>query len=169
MTADKAQPIEINVDLRVADLYWPLFSNAIHRLWNVRWILAIGFAVLFAVASDRITFLRPLVLSPVKYTLLALAFYFAFVQPYLRARVFVHKTLGASKTLTYAIGPKGIRIKREGLEVHGGWDSVHDAKQTSELIVLHVADQGSFVIPKRCLAGPKQSAELWSNLVAWTR
>jgi hypothetical protein len=148
--------IEVQSDLRIGDLYWLFFSNAIRKLIYARWVLAIVLIFLVAVGTKYIAFVALLLLPPFLYLFLGGIIFVAVVVPYLRSRAFVRATMGTSTTLSCAIGPQGVDVWRQGSEAHYDWGAVRDAKQTSSLILMYVDGHSALVIPKRCFASSQQ-------------
>ena len=88
---------------------------------------------------------------------------------YLRSRAFVRATMGASSTLSCAIGQLGVDVRRHGSQAHYDWEAVRNTKQTSSLIVIYVDGLSTLVIPKRCFASSQQVDEVRSIIAAYAK
>jgi hypothetical protein len=148
--------IEVDADLRIRDIYWLFFSNAIRKLTYARWILAIVLIFLVALGTRYIAFVALLLLPPFLYLLLGALIFVAVILPYLRSRAFVRATMGTSNTLSCTIGPRGVDVRRGGSSSHYDWETVRKAKQTSSLILIFFDPHSALVIPKRCFASSQQ-------------
>jgi hypothetical protein len=158
--------IEVHSDLRIGDLYWLFFSNAIRNLIYTRWIVAIVLILLVALGTQYIAFVALLLLPPFLYLLLGGLIFVAAVLPYLRSRAFVRATMGTSSTLSCKIGLQGVDVRRQGSQAHYDWGAVRNAKQTSSLILIYVDGHSALVIPKRCFASSQQLNDVRSIVAA---
>ena len=157
--------IEVLSDLRIGDIYWLFFSNAIRKLIYARWVLAIVLILLVGLETQYVSFVALLLAPPFLHLLLGGVIFVAVVLPYLRSRAFVRGTMGTSSTLSYTIGPQGVDV-RGGSQAHYDWGAVRNAKQTSSLILLYVDGHSALVIPKRCFASPQQLNDVRSTIAA---
>ena len=148
--------VEVHSDLRASDLYWLFFTNAIRKLTYAKWTLAIVLIILVALGTEYVAFVAVLLLPPFPYLLIGGLIYLAVVLPYLRSRAFALTAMGTSSTLFCAVGPQGVRVRRQGSQSQYDWATVRNAKQTSSLILLYFDGHSTLVIPKRCFATPQQ-------------
>jgi hypothetical protein len=158
--------VEVHSDLRIGDLYWLFFSNAIRKLIYARWVVAIALIILVALGTQYIAFVALLLLPPFLYLLLGGLIFVAAVSPYLRSRAFVRAAMGASRTLSCTIGPQGVDVRRPGSQAHYDWVAVRSAKQTSSLILIYLDGHSALVIPKRCFANSQQLSDVRSVVAA---
>src|SRR5580704_16217612 len=108
------QLIEVHSDLRISDLYRLFFTNAIRKLIYARWVVTIVLILLVALGTQYVAFVALLMVPPFPYLLLVGLIFVAVVLPYLRSRAFVRATMGASSTLSCAIGQQGVDVRRQG-------------------------------------------------------
>src|ERR1700722_4392011 len=141
--------IEVHSDLRIGDLYWLFFSNAIRKLIYARWVVAIVLILLAALGTQYLALVALLLLPPFLYLLLAGLIFIAVVLPYIRSRAFVRATMGESSTVSCAIGPQGVDVRRRNSQAHYDWGAVRNAKQTSSLILIYFDGHSALIIPKR--------------------
>jgi hypothetical protein len=158
--------IDVLSDLRIGDLYWLFFSNAIRELIYARWVVAMVLILLVALGTQYIAFVALLLLPPFLYLLLGGLIFVAVVLPYLRSRAFVRATMGSSTTLSCTIGPRGVDLRRQGSQAHYDWETVRNAKQTSSLILIYFDGHSALVIPKRCFASSQQLNDVRSIVAA---
>ena len=161
-----APPIEVHSDLRIGDLYWLFFSNAVRKLIYARWVLAVVLILLVALGTQYVAFVALLLLPAFLYLVLGGLVFVAVVLPYIHSRAFVRATMGASGTLSCAIGPLGVDVRRRGSQAHYDWGAVRKAKQTSNLILIYVDGHAAIVIPKRCFANSQQLKDARSIVAA---
>jgi hypothetical protein len=147
---------EVNVDLRVGDVYWLIFWNTVRKLIYARWILIIALIVLVAFGSQYLRYPGVLLEPPLLYLLLGGVIYVLIIWPYIRARAYVRKSMGPSGSLTCVIGTRGIDIRDPAKEAHYDWEKVRSARQTSQLVLLHFDGPASLIIPKRCFVDSEQ-------------
>jgi hypothetical protein len=157
--------IEVHSDLRIGDLYWLFFSNAIRKLIYARWILTLVLILLVAVGTQYIAFAAFLLVPPLVYLLLGGLLFVTFILPFLRSRAFVRATMGTSNSLSCTIGPNGVDVRRQGSQAHCDWEALRKAKQTSKLILIFFDGHSCLVIPKRCFANSQQLNEVRSMIV----
>jgi hypothetical protein len=162
-------PIEVHSDLRIADLYWLFFSSGIRKLIYARWVLAVVLIFLVALGTQYVAFIALLLLPPFLYLVLGGLVFVAVVLPYIRSRAFVRATMGPSGTLSCAIGPAGVDVRRRDSQVHYDWGAVRGAKQTSSLILIYVNGHAALVLPKRCFANSQQLKDVRSIVAAHTK
>ncbi len=158
--------IEVQFDLRIGDLYWLFFSNAIRKLIYARWAVAIVLIFLIALGTRYIFFVALLLVPPFLYLLIGGLIFAAVILPYLRSRAFLRSTMGASNTLSCTIGPQGVDVRRGGSQAHYDWRAVRNAKQTSTLILIFFGGHSALVIPKRCVASSQQLNDIRSMIAA---
>ena len=158
--------IEVHSDLRIRDLYWLFFSNAIRKLIYARWVLAMVLILLVALGAQYIAMVAVLLLPPFLYLLLGGLIFIALALPYLHSRAFVRATMGTSSSLSCIIGPQGVDVRRRGSQAHYDWEAVLNAKQTSSLILIYVDGHSALVIPKRCFASSQQLNDVRSIVTA---
>ncbi len=159
MSEGRPSSIEFQTELRIGDIYWLYFSNAIRRMHYGRWILAIVLIVLLALSAERLAFLTPILEPPLVYLLLGLLLYLALVQPFVRSRSFIRQTMGTAGTASYILNETGIEIRHPESQSHYDWATVRLAKQTSGVIILYFEGNSALVFPKRCFASPAQLSQ----------
>ena len=147
---------EVHLDLRAGDLYWLMFSDSVRKLTYARWTLALVIIVLVALGTQYVAVLAVLFLPPFTYLLVTALICVALVLPYLRSRAVVRATMGRSSTVSCAVGPQGVDVRRQGLQAHYDWANVRNAKQTSGLILIYFDGHSALIIPKRCFASSQQ-------------
>ena len=161
--------IEVHSDLRIGDLYWLFFSNAIRKVIYARWILTLALVFLVAVGPQYIAFAAFLLVPPLVYLLLGGLLFVTFILPFLRSRAFVRATMGTSNTLSCTIGPHGIDVRRQSSQAHYDWEAIRKAKQTSKLILIFFDGHSCLVIPKRSFANSQQLNEVRSMIVPYAK
>ena len=148
--------VEIDIQLRIGDLYWLYVTRAVSSGWFVRGYVAVGLIILLAVAPERVAFLAILVLPPFVFLPLALCLYLLLVKPYLAARAVVQQTHGQSASVHYSFNEHGIEVKSTHSELHYEWAAVTRAKQSANLFVLYLSRYSAIILPKRCFTTPEQ-------------
>jgi hypothetical protein len=148
--------VEIDIQLRIGDVYWLYVTRAVSTGWFVRGYVAVGLILLLAVAPERLAFLAILVLPPFVFLPLALCLYLLLVKPYLSARAVVQQTHGQSASIHYSFNERGIEVKTAHSELHYDWVAVTKAKQSAHLFVLHLSKYSAIILPKRCFTTPEQ-------------
>ena len=166
LTIQMIPSIEVHSDLRIGDLYPLFFSNVIRKLFYARRIVVIVLIFLAALGTRYVALVARLLKPPFLYFLLGGLILVAVVLPYLRFRAFVQATMGTSSALLYTFGPEGVDVQRQGWQAHYDWVTVRNARQTSNLILVHVEGHSALVIPKRCFANSQQLNDVRSIIAA---
>ncbi len=156
--------IQIDVNLRISDLYWFYFSHALGKGVLVRRYLYIALVVLVAAFGERLTFLSPSIRLYLPYAFVVLPAYFFIVWPFSASRYKVRGTVGVSGVVRYIFNDLGVDVLGAG-QTHYDWSSIQKAQQTSTLFWLSLNDGSSVFLPKRCIKDAQQGTLLRSLLV----
>jgi len=156
-----ATRIELQVQLRVLDLYEVFVQQALWRFWfgTGAGALAIALIILIAFWKGSIEFLRPLFEPPLLYVALSLFLYSILVRPFVAARTFIKNIAGRSSAIDYVFSETGVDIRREHYEGHYDWAGIRRARQSARLLVLYTDSMWAMVLPKRCFANAQQLAD----------
>ena len=159
-----SDPIVLDVQLRIGDLYWIYFMQAARIGWFVRGYLAIGLIILVALVPEHLSFLLLFVLPPSVFVILVVIFYFLLLRPYLIARSFVRRGANVPSPIHYVFSQAGIDVGSAHSQTHHDWNAISMAKQTGHLFVLYLPGPASIVLPKRSFASSEQISR-FQNLV----
>jgi hypothetical protein len=147
---------EVHLDLRTSDLYRLMFFDSVRKLIYARRMVALAIVVLIALGAQYPAVLGPLFLPSFKYLLVAGLIFVAVALPYLRSRTIVRTAMGTSSTVTCAVGPLGVEVRRQGSQKRYDWAKVRNAKQASGLVLIYLDGHSTIIIPKRCFASSQQ-------------
>ena len=156
-----ATQIELQVQLKIFDLYEVFVQQAMWRFWfgTGTGALAIASIILIAFWKGSIEFLRPLLEPPLLYVALSLFLYSILVRPYLASRSFVKSMVGSSSATSYVFSETGLDIRRDHYEGHYDWTAIRRAKQSARLLVLYTDSMLAIVLPKRCFVNAQRLAD----------